>query len=94
MAAKEAMFSMKLESELREEFMAAAESAHRPASQILREMMRAFIAQQRQESDYESFLHQKVEKARSSFRQGRFVSNDEVNAKMKSKREALMSSQD
>ena len=35
--AKEAMFSMKLEPELRAEFMAAAESVHRPASQVLRE---------------------------------------------------------
>lgn len=30
---KEAVFTMKLEAELREEFMAAAQAAHRPASQ-------------------------------------------------------------
>lgn len=31
---KEAVFSLKLESELRDQFMAEAEAAHRPASQI------------------------------------------------------------
>jgi predicted transcriptional regulator len=39
---KEAVFTMKLEPELRAEFMAEAEAAHRPASQVLRELMREF----------------------------------------------------
>jgi hypothetical protein len=33
---KEAVFTMKLEAELLDEFMAEAEAAHRPASQVLR----------------------------------------------------------
>jgi hypothetical protein len=41
---KEAVFTMKLEPELRAEFMAEAEAAHRPASQVLRELMRDFVA--------------------------------------------------
>lgn len=40
---KEAVFTMKLEPQLRAEFMAEAEAAHRPASQVLRELMREFI---------------------------------------------------
>jgi hypothetical protein len=32
---------MKLEPDLRDEFMAEAEAIHRPASQVLRELMRA-----------------------------------------------------
>ena len=45
---KQAVFTMKLESELREQFMAEAEAAHRPASQIVREMMRQFVQTQRE----------------------------------------------
>ena len=37
---KEAVFTMKLESELRAEFIAVAEAEHRPASQSVRELMR------------------------------------------------------
>ena len=43
---KEAVFTMKLEPELRAEFMAEAEAAHRPASQILRDLMREFVQRQ------------------------------------------------
>ena len=41
MPAKKAVFNFKLETELRDEFMAAAEKSHRPAAQIVRELMRA-----------------------------------------------------
>lgn len=40
---KEAVFTMKLEPELRDAFMAEAEATHRPASQIVRELMRDFV---------------------------------------------------
>ena len=92
--AKVAMFTMKLEPELRAEFMAAAESVHRPASQVLRELMRDFIAKQREELEYEEFLHQKVELARESFRKGLFLTNEDVNSRMQAKRELLASRQD
>ncbi len=55
--AKEAVFTLKLEPELRDEFMAAAELTHRPASQIVRELMRDFVARQRAARVHEaSFL--------------------------------------
>jgi predicted DNA-binding protein len=40
---KEVQMSIKMESELRDQFMAAAAVAHRPAAQIVRELMRLFI---------------------------------------------------
>lgn len=77
---KEAVFTMKLEPELREQFMAEAEAAHRPASQVVRELMREFVQRQRQAREYDEFLHRKVEVARASMRAGRGRSNDEVEA--------------
>ena len=50
---KEAVFTMKLEPELRDEFMAAAKRDDRPASQIVREFMRDFVQQDR---EYVEFL--------------------------------------
>ena len=43
---KQAVFTMKLEPELRDQFMAEAAAAHRPASQVMRELMRAFVQRQ------------------------------------------------
>lgn len=84
--AKEAVFSMKLEPELRAEFMAAAEASHRPASQILRELMREFITRQREAGEYDAYLRAKVEAGRESMQAGRGQSNDEVEAQFARRR--------
>lgn len=43
---KEVQMSIKMEPELHEQFMAAATAMHRPAAQIVRELMRSYIAHQ------------------------------------------------
>jgi predicted transcriptional regulator len=83
---KEAVFTMKLEAELRDDFMAEAEAAHRPASQVVRELMREFVQRQREERDYHTFLERKVAIARSSMRAGDSLSNEEVEADFAARR--------
>jgi len=75
---KEAVFTMKLEPELRSEFMAEAAAAHRPASQVLRELMREFVRRQREMREYDELLRSKVEAGRASMQADRGRSNDEV----------------
>lgn len=41
---KEVQMSIKMEPELRDRFMAAAADSHRPAAQIIRDLMRLYIA--------------------------------------------------
>ena len=43
---KEVQMSIKMEPELRDQFMAAAATMHRPAAQIVRDLMRSYIARQ------------------------------------------------
>lgn len=43
--AKEVQMSIKMELELREQFMAAAAARHRPAAQVIRDFMRLYIAE-------------------------------------------------
>ncbi len=83
---KEAVFTMKLEPELRAEFMAEAEAAHRPASQVLRDLMREFVQRQREAREYDRFLQRKVKTARASMRAGRGVPNSEVEAAFAARR--------
>ncbi|XXG29059.1 MAG: antitoxin of toxin-antitoxin stability system [Ferrovum myxofaciens] len=75
---KEVVFTMKLEPELRAEFMAEAEATHRPASQVLRELMREFVQQQRNAREYEDFLRGKVEAGRISMGASVGRSNEDV----------------
>ena len=41
---KDVQMSIKMESELRDRFMAVAADRHRPAAQIIRDLMRVYIA--------------------------------------------------
>ena len=75
--AKEAVFTMKLEPELRDAFMAAAAAADRPASQVVREMMRNYVNQDR---EYVAWLQAKVDTARRSIAEGRGRSDADVRA--------------
>ena len=84
--AKEAVFTMKLEPELRDEFMAEAEAVHRPASQILRDLMREFVQRQRDAREYHQFLSHKVEAGRKSIRVGSGHPNEDVEVKFAARR--------
>lgn len=85
---KQAVFTMKLEPELRENFMAEAAGEDRPASQVMRELMRGYIEQRRQVREYDDYLRKKVEAGRASMRAGLGRSNDEVEATFAAKRAA------
>ena len=67
---KAAVFTMKLEPDLRAEFMAEAEASYRPASQVVRDFMRAFVQQQRAQREHDAFVQRKVEIARASMQDG------------------------
>jgi predicted transcriptional regulator len=83
---KQAVFTLKLEAELRDQFMAEAQATHRPASQIVREMMRDFVQKQQETRGYEAFLQQKVQVARASAEAGRGLSHEEVEADFAARR--------
>ena len=61
--AKEAVFTVKLEHDLREAFAAEAEAAHRPASQLVREFMREFVQRQREARDHDAWFRSQVNQA-------------------------------
>ncbi|TBU76992.1 antitoxin of toxin-antitoxin stability system [Phytopseudomonas daroniae] len=84
--AKEAVFNLKLEPELREGFMAAARAVHLPASQVMRDLMRDYIRQQQQAKEHDEFVQRKVAVARESVQAGRGRSNEDVEAAFAARR--------
>ncbi|KEY57016.1 CopG family ribbon-helix-helix protein [Serratia sp. DD3] len=88
---KQAVFTMKIEPELRSEFMAATNAIHRPASQVMRELMREFIKKQKDMQEYNQFLQAKVDAGRASMQAGKGRSNDDVEAKFSALRNQLKS---
>jgi hypothetical protein len=61
--AKEAVFTVKIETELRDAFMAEAQATHRPASQLVRELMRDFVERQREAREHDAWFRAEVEQA-------------------------------
>ena len=86
---KEAVFTMKLEAQLRDAFMAEAEASHRPASQIMRELMRDFVQRQKQARDYDAFIKSKVAQARVQIDTGNYSSAEEVESRFAERRAKL-----
>lgn len=86
---KEAVFTMKLEPELRDAFMAEAKASHRPASQVVRELMREFVERQRQAREYDAFLRAKVDAARAEVAAGQVATSADVEARFAARRTAL-----
>jgi hypothetical protein len=78
---KEAVFTLKIEPDLRADFMAEAAAVHRSASQILRELMREYVESQRQSREYDEYVAKKIAKAREQVQSGQYLSNDVVSAK-------------
>jgi hypothetical protein len=86
---KDAVFTMKLDPDLRADFMAEAAGEDRPASQVMRELMRGYIEQRRQARAYDEYLRRKVEAARTSVHASRGRSNDEVEAAFAARRDQV-----
>jgi len=60
---KESVFTVKLETELRDAFMAEAAATHRPASQIVRDFMRDFVRHRREARQHDTWFREKVQEA-------------------------------
>jgi predicted transcriptional regulator len=58
---KEAVFTLKLEPELRAQFVAETQAVHRPASQVMRELMRDYVARQKAEREHDQWFRAEVE---------------------------------
>ena len=84
--AKEAVFTMKLEADLRADFMAETGALHRPASQVVRELMREFVERQRLKREHSAFVERKVAAARTSMLADQGINNDEVEAEFADRR--------
>lgn len=87
---KEAVFTMKLEPELRDEFMAEAQALDRPASQVARDLMREFVRRQREAREHDAFVRRKVAAGRKDMRANRGRTHAEVEADFAARRTELL----
>ncbi|MDR2212445.1 MAG: antitoxin of toxin-antitoxin stability system [Pseudomonadales bacterium] len=85
-----AVFTMKLEPELRDTFMAEVAADDRPAAQVVRELMREYISRRQEARQYDDYLRRKVDFARQQRDAGQHFSNEEVEAEAAMRRAELL----
>ena len=76
--AKGALFTIKLETELRDDFLKEAEKTHRPGSQLVREFMREFVERQRETRAHDAWFRRSVREALGEAASG--IPHDDVMA--------------
>jgi len=89
---KEAMFTLKLEAELRDQFMAEAAATNRPASQLVREFMRDFVKRQRDDREHDAWFRMEVEAGvrEANDPRTRRISNEDVVSSWREQRAGLV----
>ncbi len=89
---KEAVFTLKLEAELRDQFMAEAAASDRPASQLVREFMRDFVRRQRETREHNAWFRAEVRQGLSEADDPKVkrIAHEEVSAKWRQRRAALV----
>lgn len=89
---KEAVFTLKLESDLRDAFMKEAAESHRPASQIVRDFMREFVKKQQEQRDYDAWLDADLDRAiaEADDPNTKWIPHEEVVANMERQRQSLL----
>jgi predicted transcriptional regulator len=88
----EAVFTLKLEPELRDKLMAEAEAEHRSVTQIVGDLIRNHFEEHRQAS-YIKFMRRGVEAARAEIHAGKFYTNEEVSAEFAARKAELRAEQ-
>lgn len=90
--AKEAVFTFKLEADLRDAFMAEAEAVHRPASQLVREFIRDFVKRQQEEREYDEWFRADTEQAlrEADDPNTKWLTHEEVKERMRIQRASLV----
>ena len=83
---KGAVFTLKLEPDLRRAFIATARANDRTASQVVRDLMREYIDRHQRVGEYAAFLSAKVERARAQAAAGRCAAAADVEVRFASKR--------
>ena len=82
----DATFTFRVDEGLKAEFASAAKAHDRTGTQLLRDFMRNYVAQQQGAQDYDAWLVSKVEQSRASAEAGNLIPAADVEARFAARR--------
>jgi predicted transcriptional regulator len=81
-----ATFTFRVGKDLKDAFSAAAKDHNRSSAQLLRDLMHGYVNQQLEKSNYDTWLHAKVQKSQASANAGKLMPAEDVEAKFAARR--------
>ena len=83
----ESNFTVRVDDELKEAFTKAAKAADRTGGQLVRDFMRGYI---RERAEHQDFVRRKVEEGLKAAREGRVLTQDEVDRRAASRKARIL----
>ncbi|SOY53115.1 conserved hypothetical protein [Cupriavidus taiwanensis] len=80
LVSEESKFTLTLDTQLRDAFMAEAAAEGLTTSQVVEALIRQYLAQRQQSREDEALFQQRVEEGRASMRAGIGIPNEQVEA--------------
>ncbi|WP_455284811.1 ribbon-helix-helix protein, CopG family [Cupriavidus necator] len=80
LVSEEATFTVTLDAQLRDAFIAEAAAEGRPVSEVIDDLVREYLDRAHRTQEYEAFLRSKVEAARASMREVGGIPGEQVEA--------------
>lgn len=86
----ETTFTFRVDESLKSAFADAAKQKDRTAAQLLRDFMRDYVRQNREEEGYDAWFRRKLEVGEKAYREGKFISQEEATARAEKRRAAIL----
>lgn len=86
----ESTFTFRVDDTLKLAFADVAKQQDRTAAQLLRDFMRSYVVENKADLEYDAWFRRKVEEGRRAVKEGRVLSNEEVEIRAKERRTAIL----
>jgi len=86
----ETTFTFRVEDSLKAAFADAANQKDRTAAQLLRDFMRSYVAETRDDAEYDAWFRRKVEAGERAYRAGRFITQEEATRRAEQRRANIL----
>jgi predicted transcriptional regulator len=85
----ESTFTFRVDDTLKTAFSDVAKQQDRTEAQLLCDLMREYVAKNQHDAEYDAWFRRKVEAGEKAYREGQFVSHEEVEADAAARRAML-----
>ena len=86
----ESTFTFRVDDRLKAAFADAAKQKDRTAAQLLRDFMRDYVSEIKEDTEYDVWFRRKVEAGEKAYREGRYITQEEATRRAVQRRARIL----